>query len=330
MRRAGVFAALVVACGARTGLDVVRATDAGTPHEAGVDAQPDVAKACPPAPTPTVLASFDEGDAWLQIAQDDAYVYWTTWLSGDQSVRRVKKCGGTPEVLVSNQLAPSSIVVDDANAYFGENVVSGGAVRSVPKAGGAATDVAPIDGSRFLVLDGSTLYSSSFTGVVSVPAGGGATTLLAAGTFGALAVDATTVYVHADSSIVSIPKLGGAPVALAPSPSQGAILVDGDTIFYSGWVSDDDGFVRALTNGAVSSLAEGLALPTGIAFDAKRVYWVEQGPDLGDGTLSSVPRAGGASTVLATGQDRPEALVADATSRYWIDFGGQLMKVDKP
>jgi hypothetical protein len=65
-------AAVLAACGARTGLGVwgdSGAPDSGTDAEAGrdADADADADAGCPPAPTPIVLAPFADGTggAWL-------------------------------------------------------------------------------------------------------------------------------------------------------------------------------------------------------------------------------------------------------------------------
>jgi hypothetical protein len=67
---------------------------------------------------------------------------------------------------------------------------------------------------------------------------------------------------------------------------------------------------------AVTRIATGLSSPTAIALDGTSVYWLDDA-----GTVSKVPKAGGAVTVLASGLVAPRDLAVDGTSVYWTESG---------
>jgi len=74
-------------------------------------------------------------------------------------------------------------------------------------------------------------------------------------------------------------------------------------------------------------LAKGQPMAWGIAVDAQRVYWSNQG----SGEILSLPLAGGTPTKLATGQNDPGDLVIDDQFVYWTNFssGGAVMRISK-
>lgn len=75
--------------------------------------------------------------------------------------------------------------------------------------------------------------------------------------------------------------------------------------------------------------------PTFLVADEEAVYWSNIGhPPTADGSVSRVPKAGGAATVLASGQASPTGVVVDAAWVYWASWGvtsvpGSLMKAPK-
>lgn len=65
-----------------------------------------------------------------------------------------------------------------------------------------------------------------------------------------------------------------------------------------------------------TTLASEQGGPSGIAASKGIVFWANH-----DGTIQSVPAAGGTPTVLAAGQAHPTAIAADAISVYWTNAG---------
>ncbi len=61
------------------------------------------------------VASPVLGDHRMAIALDEDYLYWTTV---DGFVKRVRLCGGTPEVLAANQDQPIAVAVNDSAIYW--------------------------------------------------------------------------------------------------------------------------------------------------------------------------------------------------------------------
>ncbi len=55
------------------------------------------------------------GDGRVAVALDDTFLYWAT---ADGFVKRIRLCGGIPEILASNQDDPIAIAVDDNAVYW--------------------------------------------------------------------------------------------------------------------------------------------------------------------------------------------------------------------
>ncbi len=83
------------------------------------------------------------------------------------------------------------------------------------------------------------------------------------------------------------------------------------------WMVTGDGGADGGGSGVgVTKLATGPDNTVAMAIDATNIYWAAQADQSGEGTIMSVPIAGGAVTTLATGQD-PGGLAVDATTVYW-------------
>jgi hypothetical protein len=75
--------------------------------------------------------------------------------------------------------------------------------------------------------------------------------------------------------------------------------------------------------GPLRKLASGQAHPTRLVLDSQSVYWINQGPEGGDGTVMKVAKTGGTATTLATASgEQVTALALDGISLYWAHSDG--------
>lgn len=219
----------------------------------------------------SVLAS-QSGWFPLEIAIDAAYVYWS-WTgpsSGQASIMRVPKGGGTPTILEPN-LFSDAIAVDASSIYWlnAPSSVSStwaNTLTKAPSSGGSPTMLASVDlysassGSSsyldVLVLYGSDLYFPDRSlGLMRLAGGAGNATVVSAGTPITFAVDATNVYGLFDCSIF----IGGA--------SGGGFSVA------NSWLA-----VVPRTGGSWTTLVANIGALSGepsIAVDASNVYWTD-------------------------------------------------------
>lgn len=94
------------------------------------------------------------------------------------------------------------------------------------------------------------------------------------------------------------------------------LAVDGDVVF---WSSIDGVLQRHDASGNATLAATQQALSS-IAFDAKNVYATTD-----NGTIISVPRAGGAVTTIATSLGQPFALTIRDDTFYYVNYGAGIL-----
>jgi hypothetical protein len=71
-------------------------------------------------------------------------------------------------------------------------------------------------------------------------------------------------------------------------------------------------------NARAVTLASGRTMPSGVAVDAENVYWADA---WNPGTVSRVPKGGGAVSPIASNQFYPRFVAVDANDVYWVNQG---------
>ncbi len=144
-----------------------------------------------------------------------------------------------------------------------------------------------------------------------------------------IAVDTTNVYwVETEGPVRMMPKGGGTATLLATEPRGPTGLVLDSGVLY--WVSQA-GNLRSLTLGSAApptTLATFASSSFGVAVDATYVYWTMIGENPVDfspaGTVTAIPRTGGALVPVAGGQNVPDGIAVGGGNAYWIDLDTQL------
>jgi hypothetical protein len=228
-----------------------------------------------------------------QIALDADSIYFPV----DGYVLHAPTNAPSPIVGFSPQyaLAPAqtnAVAVDGTSVYWAEAGAQGIAIRSAPRAGGAATTLGSASAGQWrnaLAVDDARVYVTPGAALIAeVAKSGGPTTSLAVRAE-SLAIDSSYVYfTNAGAGTVSkMPLAGGAPTVLATNQSG----------------------------------------PWRIALDATSVYW---GADQDGGSVMKVAKAGGAPVQLAKACGEPRAIAVDGANVYWADPAhGRILAVAK-
>lgn len=185
--------------------------------------------------------------------------------------------------------APFGIATDGSNVYVSVFAGSGdtGAIFRAPKTGGTPEALAPAGSSRALALhDGLLFYDNVDAGAIqTVPADGGDVT------------DLTT-----------------------ESPAT-EIAVSGNTLVFAHSVIDGTSLVATVdkSGGELTTLLETDERPSAVAIDGDTAYVALLGPGnsaASEGTIVSVPIAGGETTRVASFLAGPRALVVQGGMLY--------------
>ncbi len=173
------------------------------------------------------------------ITTDDSYVYWGS--QAPAGLARAPKTGGAVETLTSLSLPPTELAVDDSYVYY---LDSTDAIWRVPKAGGLATTVVTVDTSLSgLALDGDVLFATAENGVLRV-----------------------------DTSGANLAWISNVGDAVTGGDGANRIAVDSTSVY---WTSHG-GSVRSVAQDGTSLVTYATGgLPWGIAVDDAFVYWAD-------------------------------------------------------
>lgn len=217
--------------------------------------------------------------AALAVALDDDFVYWSYYWDG--LVMRMPKTGGPSEVVASEQDGPDSIAVHGDRVYWtniGFGPGADGSVMSCMKNGQGFTTIASKQTypSSIAVSEKGVFWASQ--GLLGAPHSDlSALAALASGTgVWAVAVDATRVYWTdvAFAELRRIDQSGGNVATLSTGGGYGTddqVAVD-DTFAY--WSAGQKLVRVPKSGGPAKVLVPGPCCPTGVAVDAKHVYYV--------------------------------------------------------
>lgn len=225
------------------------------------------------------------------VAADEDAVFWT---SGQGLVGRAAKDGMSQVALATGQSGPSGIALDAESVYW-LDYFTPGKVSVIPKAGGAPVVLATGGpGFSRIAVDDSSVTWLDFYGstVLRVPKAGGAVTTIAHldGLVRDLALDGPSVYVTAGMAVLRIDGPGSAPHVLATTSGNGARLaLDGDSVYFT---DPTAGLVRRVPKlgGEPVTIVSEPGRPMGIAVDAWCVYWANGGSGAADGSVMKAPK----------------------------------------
>ncbi|MBM4361527.1 MAG: hypothetical protein FJ104_02515 [Deltaproteobacteria bacterium] len=182
--------------------------------------------------TPTPLAGIEAVRGHLAVS--GGYIYWMY----AETVSRRWLAGG-PTVQLS--ASATRMVVSSAGALVSET----GGVVLYPEDGGAARTIAPTQGYNAIAMDDANAYFTidedvdsgclRVTTLYKAPLSGGARTVLAQSRAGLmqLLTDGGNLYWTGAGGIFTMPSAGGAPRMLVATENTRAMLVSGDSLYWS-------------------------------------------------------------------------------------------------
>jgi len=330
MRRLGVVLTTVVACGARTELDVSASLDASIAGDVSSDVAPDTpaVKACP-VDHATVLVG-DAGFGLGALALDEGSIYWISW--NPIGVETVPKTGGAAAVLLSGLSGPVGLKVSSGYVFwtdFNTNEVG----RVSTDGGNPIVLATGQSGAQGLAVSDAVYWTTWKTGTADrVPLDGGSVETLskANANYAEMTADGDRVFwAMSEGSIMAylLATQKVSVVATAAKAEPFAITTDGVNVYWTELdVSGALYVVRASVAGgsptvltSVSPDDAGLCYANKscqgeIATDGQHVYFTLDGDA---GAVMKVPVGGGSPTVIAQGQNHAWGIAVDDACLYW-------------
>ncbi len=272
---------------------------------------------------------------------DDTNLYYYNFLSG--TLLSSPKAGGDAVTLVPALGAPSHLVVDSSFVYWTEDG-SGkpGAVKRVPKSGGAVTVIA--EDALGLAMGNGSLYFWTQGGTVlnQVATGGGALVTVASGTPEVteaqdLVIGSESAYWFEYHEIRSAPVSGGTSTPFATTYASALALTDTKLYWLDASLHPEMQLFGANLDGSEAQLLRtfppvqtDFSIDTvNFAVDSSAVYWWSMsGQTLTlTGSIMRMTVDGGPPTALCSGPDPLDGIVVDDAYVYWRN--GAIMRVAK-
>lgn len=276
---------------------------------------------------PVTLAKADNSSYVLNLALDDAFVYF----GGEYNLlSRIPKSGGTKVVLTTKGGDPRQIVVDNEKVYWTATNMPTPAWW-VPKGGGAPTALLMSGGlGAGIFVDAIDVYwSEQLAGTATIyrasKIGGDATAYVqTTGVAPYFTGDADSVYwIETATTVKKMAKAGGAATTLTTLAESAYGLAVGDAAVFA--VGGHAWMIDKSAGGATDLGSLGKGSPgsrQGITLDASYVY------ACAGSTLFRAPIAGGQVAPMATFKTDCGDIAVDDIAVYW-GGSGEVARVAK-
>ncbi len=251
----------------------------------------------------------------LDLAIDNQDVYFVS-IAG---LTRVPKSGGKAASVASGNLRPP-ILVDATHAYVSDAAFT---LQKVNKTSGAATQLAPSDGSvpQRISLAGGFVYWTTYpTGAYRVPVAGGTVEKLSLSGSDPYGIAANTTHVWWSNRAFGQNVIRHTLSPVAVDTVASGLLAPGDVALGNGkvyFIDVNQILSRSQDNTGTVDTVVG-ALADRIAVDATHVYWASNTAQ----HVARAPVAGGPAEPLAKKLKAPHGLALDATHVYFGNDGG--------
>ncbi len=329
-------AALIVGCGARSDFSVggsggasasTKATGSGGMSTTwGKGASGGEISACPAPREPSILVTEDSGVR--DVKPFGPHVYWIT--SG--AVRRIQKCGGSPETLAESvQAEAATVLFVTADGVFWQS--SGASVRRVGHAGG---DVTLIDKSGEiwgLHVDSANIYyfvrpTNKPGGMFWLPVQDGERNVMwsyleSPGYVGPLVGNDSALFIALGGNspfgpLRRIDKTSALATEVLSTQLPAEAAADANAVYATFSQGINEVRRMDIATGRTDVIASAQPTPQGIATDERHVYWGNSGDPT---TIQRTTLDGGVIEVLVDHElEDPRSLALDDEALYWGDW----------
>jgi hypothetical protein len=272
-----------------------------------------------------------------KLVIDDTFAFWLTEVSDEHRLVRVRKTGGSAEVLrvFTDITWIRGLAQDSLHLWviYKEVMVSGRRAHKQPKDGTSGP-------SPFVVLSGAIVaqsldvlgtklvYGTTSGQVYQNTTNADAEAVLASGqgSVNAIALAGPDVYWLDGEGGRIVEHVGGTTtVRFTDAPTPVDLAVDDQSLYWSN-LSGTINKLDRLTGTDAEQVATS-SNPDAIALDDTHVYWC----DAIEATVLAAPKAGGSAVVIATDLVDPVDLAVDDDAVFVADRAtGQILRIAKP